>query len=105
MPSNTLFCGQFPVNAAAISPITGHFITGAVQQDLVPLFRVIPLDADKLQRELCFHPDQGRFRDFWSYCGFRLAFVLSALSLRSATKNMPSASLHPSVIDQYLLTK
>lgn len=39
---------------------TGHSITGAFQQDLVSPFRVTPTSADKLQQELCFHPDQRR---------------------------------------------
>ena len=34
---------------------------------------------------------------------FVLGFDLSAVSLQSAAHNMPSASLQPSVIDQYLL--
>lgn len=37
--------------------------------------------------------------------GFRLGFDPSAVSLQSAAHNMPSASLQPSVIDQYLLTE
>ena len=86
---------------------TGHSITGAVQQDLIPPSRVTPLDADKLQRELCFHPDQ-RKADFvisGVTIGFRLGFDPSAVSLKSGTQNMLSASFHPSVVDQYLLTE
>ena len=37
--------------------------------------------------------------------GFRLGFDPSAVSLQSAVHNMPSASLQPSVIDQYLLSE
>lgn len=37
--------------------------------------------------------------------GFSLGFDPSAVSLNSATQNMLSASFHPSVIDQYLLTE
>ena len=39
---------------------TGHSITGAFQQDLVSPFRVTLTSADKLQEELCFHPNQRR---------------------------------------------
>ena len=37
--------------------------------------------------------------------GFHLGFDPLAVSLKSENKNMPSASLQPSVIDQYLLTE
>ena len=37
--------------------------------------------------------------------GFRLGFDPLVVSLWFATQNMPSASLHPAVIDQYLLTE
>ena len=39
---------------------TGHSITGAFQQDLVSPFKVTLTSADKLQQELCFHPNQRR---------------------------------------------
>ena len=80
-------------------------MTSAVQQDLVPPFRVTPTDADKLQWELCFHPDQGKVDFVISgiTSGFRIGFDPLMVSLRSATQNMPSASHHPSVIDLYLL--
>ena len=42
------------VNEVHTSFTTGHSITGAVQQDLVPPPRVTPLDADKLQRNFVF---------------------------------------------------
>ena len=37
--------------------------------------------------------------------GFHLGFNPLAVSFKSARQNMPSASLHPSLIDQYLLTE
>ena len=37
--------------------------------------------------------------------GFHLSFNPLAVSLKSASQNMPSASLQPSVIDQYLHTE
>ena len=36
---------------------------------------------------------------------FRVGFNPASVSLKSATENMPSASLQPSVIDDYLLTE
>lgn len=37
--------------------------------------------------------------------GFHLGLDPLAVSLKSVTQNMSSASLHPAVIDQYLLTE
>lgn len=99
--------GQFPANVAPAASSTCRSITGAAQRDLVPPSRVTPIDAGKLQSELCFHPDQ-RLVDYvisGISSGFRLGFDPSAVSLKSAAQNMPSASLQPSVIDQYLLNE
>lgn len=76
-------------------------------KDFVPPSRVIPSDAPKLWRELCFHPDQVKVDYVISgpTNGFRLGFDPSAVSLQSAAHNMPSASSQPSVIDQYLRTE
>lgn len=65
---------------------------------------VTPIDAQKLWLELRAHPDQCRVDYVITGLkqGFRLGFDPSAVSLRSAVHNMPSASLQPSVIDQYL---
>ena len=62
LASDIFYCGQFRVNEPPISSTTGNSITGAVQQDLVPPFRVTPppFIADKLSRKLCFHPDQRK---------------------------------------------
>lgn len=71
------------------------------------LFRGTPIDADKLQWELCFHPDQQKVYFVISgiTSGFHLGLDPLAVSLKSVTQNMSSASLHPAVIDQYLLTE
>ena len=76
-------------------------------QGLVPPSRVTPIDAHKLWSELCLHPDQVKVDYVISGLtnGFRLGFDPSAVSLQSAAHNMLSASLQPSVIDQYLLTE
>ena len=42
LASDIFYCGQFRVNEPPISSTTGNSITGAVQQDLVPPFRVTP---------------------------------------------------------------
>ena len=53
------------------------------------------------------HPDQS----FVTYVldglqnGFHAGFNPASVSLKSATQNMPSASLQPSVIDDYLSTE
>ena len=69
--------------------------------------KVSPIDAQKLWRELCFYPDQAKVDYVITglTSGFRLRFDPSAVSLQSAVQNMPSASLQPSVIDQYLLSE
>ena len=76
-------------------------------QGLVPPSRVTPIDAHKLWRELCLHPDHVKVDYVISGLtnGFRLGFDPSAVSLQSTAHNMPSASLQPSVLDQYLLTE
>ena len=62
---------------------------------------------DKLRQEVLTHPDQS----FVTYVldglqnGFRVGFNPASVSLKSATQNMPSASLQPSVIDDYLYTE
>ena len=110
LASDIFYCGQFRVNEPPISSTTGNSITGAVQQDLVPPFRVTPpppFIADKLPRKLCFHPDQRKVDFVISgiTIGFLLSFDPSAVLLWFATQNMPSASLYPSVIDQCILTE
>ena len=79
--------------------------TGSLQRDLVPPSRVTPIKAEKLHRELCSHPDQAQVDFVISGLsqGFHLGFDSLAVSLQSASHNMPTASLQPSVIDQYLL--
>ena len=59
---------------------------------------------DKLRQEVLPHPDQS----FVTYIldglqnGFRVGFNPASVALKSATQNMPPASLQPSVIDDYL---
>ena len=62
---------------------------------------------EKLQHELGSYPDQTQVDYVISGLtnGFHLGFDPLAVSLKSENKNMPSASLQPSVIDQYLLTE
>ena len=62
---------------------------------------------DKLHQEVLTHSDQS----FVTYVldglqnGFRVGFNPASVSLKSATQNMPSASLQTSVIDDYLSTE
>ena len=76
-------------------------------QRLFPPYRVCPIRVKKLLQEVLTHPDQS----FVTYVldglqnGFRVGFNPASVSLKSATQNMPSASLQPSVIDDYLNTE
>ena len=65
---------------------------------------VLPIRVDRLELELCGHPDQAKVAYVISgLCdGFHLGFHSSSISLKSATSNMPSALLQPSIIDLYL---
>ena len=72
-----------------------------------PPYKVSPIRVDKLRQEVLTHPEQP----FVIYVldglqnGFRVGFNPASVSLKSATQNMPSASLQPSVIDDYLYTE
>ena len=62
---------------------------------------------DKLLKEASAHPDP-QFEDYVLIGiqeGFYVGFNPACVSLRSAWWNMPSTSLQPSVIDDYLQTK
>ena len=71
---------------------------------LLPPYKVSPIRVDKLRQEVLTHPDQS----FVTYIldglqnGFHVGSNHASVSLQSATQNMPSASLQPSVIDDYL---
>ena len=92
--------GQTPLSSMCL-------VASTFQQDLVLPSKVTPIDAQKLWHELCFHLDQAKVDYVITglMSGFRLGFDPSAVSLQSAAQNMPSASLQPSVIDQYLLSE
>ena len=63
--------------------------------------------VDKLRQEVFTHADQP----YLTYVldgfqkGFRVGFNRVSVSLKSATQNMPFASLQPSVIDEYHRTE
>ena len=65
---------------------------------------VLPIRVDRLELELHGHPDQAKVAYVISGLrnGFHLGFHSSSISLKSATSNMPSALLQPSIIDSYL---
>ena len=79
----------------------------SLHQPLLPPYKVSPIRVAKLRQEVLTHPDQS----FVNYVldglqnGFRVGFNPASVSLKSATQNMPSASLQPSVIDDYLHTE
>lgn len=95
-----------PQGLPAQTPLSSTCVVANTFQDLVPPSRVTPSDAHKLC-ELCFLPDQVKVDYVISGLtnGFRLDFDPSAVSLQSASHNMPTASFQPSVIDQYLRTE
>ena len=100
-------CDKLPVTSAQAScPNFSSFID-CLQQDLVSPSRVTPINVEKLQCELYFHPDQTQVNYVISGLsnGFHLGFNPLAVLLKSASQNMPSASLQPSVIDQHLRTE
>ena len=91
-------CDKLPVTSAQAScPNFSSFID-CMQQDLVSPSRVTPINAEKLQCELYFHPDQTQV-DYVNL-GLNHGFHLSLNPL--ASQDMPLAPLQPLVIDQYL---
>ena len=78
-----------------------------MHQPLLPPYKVSPIRVEKLHQGVLTHADQS----FVTYVldglqnGFRVGFNPASVSLKSATQNMPSASLQPSVIDDYLYTE
>ena len=91
------------MSAQVSCPNFSSFID-CLQQDLVSPSRVTPINAEKLRRELYFHPDKTQMDYVISGLsnGFHLSCNPLAVSFKSSSQNMPSASLQPSVIDQYL---
>ena len=74
---------------------------------LAPVQVVSPLQLAQFQAELRDYPGQAAA----SYVltgpreGFRIGFEAASVSLQSASANMSSALVHPSVIDAYLDTE
>ena len=79
----------------------------SVRQELAPPSRVTPINACKLQHELCLHPNQALVDYVISALsfGFRLGFSPESVSLKLASQKMPSVCFQPSVIDHYLITE
>ena len=96
-----------PQGLPAQTSLSSMCLVANTFQYLVPPSRATTIDAQKLWREICFHPNQVKVDYVISGLtnGFCLGFHPSVVSLQSATHNMLSASLPPSVIDQYLLTE
>ena len=76
----------------------------SLHQPLLPPYKFSPIRVEKLRQEVLTHPDQS----FVTYVldglqnGFCVGFNPASVSLKSVTQNTPSASLQPSVIDDYL---
>ena len=86
---------SLPQGLPAHTPLSSTCLVANTFQDLVPPSRVTPIDAHKLWRELCFHPDQAKVDYVISGItnGFRLGFDPSAVSLQSAARNAFKISL------------
>ena len=74
---------------------------------LGPVHLVSPLQFSHFQAELCDYPDQTAAAYVLTGLreGFHIGFETSSVTLRSASSNMRSALVHPSVIDAYLETE
>ena len=78
-----------------------------LHQPLLPPHKVPPVRVKKLRQEVLTHLDQP----FVTYVldglqnGFLVGFNPASVSIKSATQNMPSGSLQPSVIDNYVHTE
>ena len=94
LPTVQLSCGVSQVQNMAPS----------LYLPLLPPHKVSPIRVDRLRKEASAHPDPW----FVDYVltgiqeGFHVGFNPALVSLRSARQNMLSASLQPSVIDDYL---
>ena len=97
LPTVQLSCGVSQVQNRAPS----------LYLPLLPPHKVSPIRVDRLRKEASAHPDPW----FVDYVltgiqeGFHVGFNPALVSLRSARQNMLSASLQPSVIDDYLRTE
>ena len=79
----------------------------SLHQPLLPAHKVSPVRVEKLRQEVLTHLVQP----FVTYVldglhnGFLVGFNPASVSIKSATQNMSSGSLQPSVIDDYLHTE
>ena len=74
---------------------------------LKPATAISPVLASELEHELRGYPmrDKANYILRGLRSGFRVGFLSSRASLKSASSNMASAALNPSVIDGYLQTE
>ena len=79
----------------------------SLHQPLLPAHKVSPVRVEKLRQEVLTHPVQP----FVTYVldglqnGFLAGFNPASVSIKLAIQNIPSGSLQPSVIDDYLHTE
>ena len=89
-----------------MSPFPSPLAAGKVSP-LSLASRVSPIDSDKLECKLLAHPEKARVPLVLSglHEGFRIGFNPSPVSLKLSLQNIPSATLHPAVIDEYMYTE
>ena len=88
-------------------PVSQVLVYWVIFTGLKPVAEVTPIQVDKLQLELLNHPDPAKVAYGLNGLkeGFHVGFKPSITSLKSASRNLQSASLHRSVIDKYLRTE
>ena len=100
-------CDSVAVSSSDSTGLPGSLVPVHSFSPLVPVHLVSPLQLSQFQAELCDYPDQTAAAYVLTGLreGFHIGFETSSVTLRSASSNMRSALVHPSVIDAYLETE
>ena len=100
-------CDSVAVSSSDSTGLPGSLVPVHSFSPLVPVHLVSPLQLSQFQAELCDYADQTAAAYVLTGLreGFRIGFETSSVTLRSASSNMRSALVHPSVIDAYLETE
>ena len=87
--------------------LPGRFVPAHSFSPLVPVHLVSPFQLSQFQAELCDYPDRTAAAYVLTGLqeGFHIGSETSSVTLQSASSNMQSALVHPSVIDAYLETE
>ena len=101
------FCGSVAVSSSDSTGLSGSSVSVHSFSPLVPVHLVSLLQLSQFQAELCDYPDQTAAAYVLTGLqeGFHIGFETSSVTLRSASSNMRSALVHPSVIDAHLETE